>query len=74
MHAVAASEEAREMTELQKAYFNLLHCASGNQLSAALLQVGPGNLEAMLKALLAAACGHTEPATRRGAVQVGRSF
>lgn len=59
------------MTELQKAFFGVLHCATSNGLTGTLLRVEGSLLDKVLQELLASASAHAEPPIRRGCFQVG---
>ena len=66
----AGSEEVREMAELHRAFFSLLHFAAANGLTGTLLRLEGRLLDSVLQELLASASAHAEAPVRRGCFQV----
>ena len=64
-------EELREKSELQKAYYSLLHAVTSSNLSHVLLQTPSATLHQALGALVAGGAGHTDPGIRKTCLQVG---
>lgn len=67
--AAAGSEEVREMAELHRAFFSLLHFAAANGLTGTLLRLEGPLLDSVLQELLASASAHAEASVRRGCFQ-----
>ena len=67
---LAVGEESREMAELQKAFFILLHAICANELTGVVIAMDSSLLDLLLQALLATASSHSEAAIRRACFQV----
>ena len=67
-NGAAGGEDARELLDLQRTYYNLLHAMTCHDLAPALLQAT--GFETALEALVQGALRHQDAATRRLCIQV----
>ena len=66
----ASAEDAREKGELQRAYYALLHGATVNDLTGALLSAPAATRDAVLEGLKRGAAGHVDAVVRKTCMQV----